>query len=220
MRTALSVVLLVLFGVAVGLGSYYGGGHADALDDAPLLVRQANKLIARGESGEGLGPGREAVLLALQDPNFAQRDRFDFRAPGSSKMALTQSLARLLAFDHFEPGIMGIRQAGYARGLEKRLSQRQVLALWLETVEMGQGPNGWMRGFFDASWIIYGRPPSRLSDAEFLRLGAVLAAPSRFNLQRHDPALDAWMTDAERLLAATCKPRGLVDARRDRCPAE
>jgi hypothetical protein len=203
MRNALFVLLLLVFGVVAGLGGYYADGRSDAIEDARPLTRLANRLIEHGEGGEGLGAGREAMLLAVQDPAFT--------APASNSTTLTQSLAERLAFDHFEPGIAKIRLSGYASGLETQLSKPHLLALWLETVEMGKGPRGWITGFYEASKTIYHRPPARLTDDEFLRLVAVVVAPTRFHLEGPDPALDARVARIRRLLAGQCRARGKGD---------
>ncbi|PCD76014.1 hypothetical protein CLN94_11020 [Pseudothioclava arenosa] len=36
---------------------------------------------------------------------------------------------------------------GYALGLERSLRKGLILALWLDALEMGRGPDGWMIGF-------------------------------------------------------------------------
>ncbi|MGQ7555677.1 transglycosylase domain-containing protein, partial [Streptococcus suis] len=68
------------------------------------------------------------------------------------------------------------------RPLESRLSKEQILALWLDTLEMSEGPGGWMTGFNKASSLIYGRPPAELNNTEFTRLVAVLISPSSYKL--------------------------------------
>lgn len=218
-RNAVFVVVLALLGVSAGLLAYYGLGHGDAIDDAPHLIRLADKLIARDQSGEGLGPGRQAMLLAVEDPGFAAHQGVDMDTPGGGMTTITQSLAKRLAFDGFHPGFPKIRQTAYARGLEERLSKRQILALWLETVEMGRARDGWMKGFFMASRVVYHRPPADLTDDEFLRLVAVVVAPTRFRLEGRDPALDVRVGRIKRMLAGTCAPRGNGDVWLEGCAA-
>ncbi|VWX51861.1 transglycosylase domain-containing protein [Novosphingobium sp. 9U] len=204
LRNAVFVAVLALLGASAGLLAYYGLGHADAIDDSPHLIRLADKLIARGQSGEGLGPDRQAMLLAVVDPGFAARQGVDMDTPGGGMTAITRSLAQRLDFDGFYPGVARIRHRAYARGLDERLSKRQIFALWLETVEMGRASDGWMKGFFMASRVVYNRPPAKLTDRQFLRLVAVVAAPTKFRLEGRDPALDERVDRVERLLAGTC----------------
>jgi membrane peptidoglycan carboxypeptidase len=131
--------------------------------------------------------------------------------PGAGFTTVTQSLAKRLAFAHFRPGLSKIRQTAYALGLEKRLSKVQILALYLDTVEMGRGPRGWTKGFFDTSLQIYGRPASELDDQQFFAMVAVLIAPAQFNLRSPDARLNGRVGRIERLIADKCQPLNFRD---------
>ncbi len=102
-------------------------------------------------------------------------------------------------------------------GLEARLSKNQILALWLDTLEMGEGPDGWITGFHNASSAIYGRSPIELSNAEFIRLVAVLIAPGSFKLEENDTVLDERAGRIERLVQGVCEPKGLGDVWLEGC---
>lgn len=102
-------------------------------------------------------------------------------------------------------------------GLESRLDKYQILSLWLDTVEMGLGPDGWMIGFFRASESVYGRPPAELENEEFNRLLAVLIAPSRYRLLEEDEALDERASRIARLIAGDCTPNGQRDVWLEGC---
>ncbi|KAB2681032.1 glycosyl transferase [Brucella pseudintermedia] len=156
-------------------------------------------------------------MLKVEDPNFANHTGVDFSTPGAGATTITQSAAKRLAFEEFHPGIGKIRQTGYAIGLERRLSKEQTLALWLDTLEMGEGPEGWMRGFHKASSAIYGRPPAELSNTEFIRLVAVLISPGAYKLRENDTALNERVGRIERLVAGTCAPEGLGDVWLEGC---
>ncbi|MGL4236764.1 transglycosylase domain-containing protein [Tabrizicola sp.] len=136
---------------------------------------------------------------------------------GAGATTISQSVSKRLAFEQFRPGIGKIRQTGYALGLEARLDKDQILALWLETVEMGRGPNGWMTGFFHASEELHQRPPNELSQEEFLRLVAVLVAPATFDLRREDAALAERLERIERLVAGNCAPKDHSDVWLEGC---
>lgn len=197
------LVIVVLIVAVIGYG---GKGYWDAISDTGDLRQRADDLIARGRTGAGLGAEHLAVLLAVQDPSFAKHNGVDFDSPGAGATTITQSLAKRLAFDEFKPGIAKIRQTGYALGLERGLSKEQILALWLDTVEMGQGPDGWMTGFYDASTAIYQRPPAQLTTGEFARLVAVLIAPSSYDLRQGGEELERRTARIERLGAGDCAP--------------
>ena len=207
-RNTLFVLVLLVFGAIAGFGGYYAGGRADALHHARFLHRKADELLAQGRDGPGLGPGREAMLLAVESPS------------SGTIPTLTRSLARRFAFDPSEDSLAWIRHSGYASGLDTALTDPQIVALWLETVEMGKGPDGWMTGFYQTSEAVYGRMQSQLTDEEFLRLLAVVAAPSRFDLQGRDPALEARVARLRRLVAGLCRSAGKGDVWLRRCTAD
>jgi membrane peptidoglycan carboxypeptidase len=101
--------------------------------------------------------------------------------------------------------------------LETRLTKEQIIALWLDTVEMGRGPAGWMTGFFEASQAIYGRTPVELSRPQFIHLVAVLIAPASYSLTNADAKLDERARRIERLVAFECTPSGNSDVWLDGC---
>ncbi|WP_414833179.1 transglycosylase domain-containing protein [Afifella sp. YEN Y35] len=208
--------ILKYFGIVfalllVGFVGYGAKGYWDAVSDAEGLRAQADAAIAQGRGGGSLGPTRRAILLAVEDPNFSTHPGVDFSTPGAGLTTITQSAAKRLAFEEFHPGLGKIRQTGYALGMESRLSKEQILALWLETLEMGNGPDGWMVGFHSASSAIYGRPPAELTDAEFIRLVAVLIAPASYDLAGRDAKLDERVARIQRLVAGACAPSGFSD---------
>lgn len=210
--TSLLLGLLIIAAVAYG-----GKGYWDALSDAPQLRQRADELISQGRGGASLGAEHLAILMKVEDPNFANHSGVDFSTSGAGATTITQSASKRLAFEKFQPGIGKIRQTGYAMGLESRLSKDQILALWLDTLEMGEGPGGWMTGFHTASSAIYERPPVELSNSEFIRLVAVLIAPGSYKLRENDTALNERVGRIERLVAGTCAPEGLSDVWLEGC---
>lgn len=93
----------------------------------------------------------------MEDPGFAEHDGVDFSTPGAGLTTITQSAAKRLAFETFRPGIGKIRQTGYAMGLESRLSKDQILALWLDTLEMGRAgrlDDGLLQSEFCDLWAV------------------------------------------------------------------
>ena len=208
-------IILTLF--IAGVVGYGAKGYWDALSDAEDLRARADAVIAQGRGGDSLGTAHRSILLAVEDPDFSTHSGVDFSTPGAGLTTITQSAAKRLAFEEFHPGIGKIRQTGYAFGLESRLSKEQILALWLETLEMGNGPDGWMVGFHSASSTIYGRPPAELTEAEFIRLVAVLMAPASYDLLRRDAGLDERAARIRRLAAGACTPAGFSDVWLEGC---
>ena len=128
--------------LVAALAAYGGKGYVDAKLAADDLRIRANRLIAGCRSGADLGAERFNWLLRVQDPAFRDHSGVDFSTAGVGATTVSQSVSKRLAFKHFEPGISKIRQTSYALGLEQGLTKDQTLALWLDTVEMGRGPDG------------------------------------------------------------------------------
>lgn len=197
--------------------SYGATGYFDARADAKELIRRADALLDAGRGAEDLGPGRSQLLLSIQDPGFYDHNGIDIASPGAGLTTVTQSLAKRVGFDDFRPGIQKLRQIGYAVGLESTLSKPQILALFLDTLEMGPGPDGWMTGFYQACDMVYHRPPAELSETEFLRLAAVMIAPAKYNLILPDAALVDRVERLRKLVSGQCSPEDLFDVWLDAC---
>jgi hypothetical protein len=199
------------------LGAYAASGFFAARADAPGLAIKADRLIENHRGGADLGPGRANQLLMVEDPGFLNHGGVDLSSAGAGMTTLTQSLSKRVGFSHFQPGIRKLRLMGYAMGLESRLSKEQILALYLDTVWMGRGPNGPLAGFFEASREIYGREPSALSDREFFTLVAVPIAPRDLSLARPNRQLVERADRIERLVGGRCRPKGLRDVWLEGC---
>ncbi len=199
-------LIMVLAVLLAALAAYGGKGYADAKLASDDLRIRANKLIAEGRSGANLGAERLNWLLRVQDPAFLGHGGVDFNTAGAGATTISQSVAKRLAFKQFQPGIGKVRQTGFALGLEQSLTKDQILALWLDTAEMGHGPRGWMTGFFEASFLVFGLPPSEVTDTEFLRLVAVLIAPASFDLLQGDEKLVDRTERIKRMLKGDCAP--------------
>lgn len=214
-------IILAIGGVAIlivlAVFLYGAVGFVDAVRNADRFAARADRLIADNRGAEGLGGGRIEQLLQVQDPGFYDHEGVDLSTAGSGLTTMTQSLAKRLGFEDFQPGIGKIRQTGFAMGLERELTKPQIIALFLDTVEMGRGPNGWMTGFFQASQDIYARPPSALDDEAFLSLVAVMIAPGRFDLQTADADLDERVRRIQLLVSGRCSPQDQGDVWLEGC---
>lgn len=211
-------IAAVVFVITLITAFIYGvKGYFDALDVSEELAARADRLIAENLGASGLGPERIEQLLQVQDPGFWSHKGVDLTTPGAGITTMTQSLAKRVGFEDFQPGLGKIRQTGYALGLEQRLSKQQIIALFLDTAEMGRGPNGWVTGFYIASEVIFGRTVAALDDRAFLSLVAVMISPSRFNLRSDDPDLADRVDRIERLVSGRCTPNRLGDVWLEGC---
>ncbi len=217
MSKILKYASAILLAMTFAAFAYGGKGYFDALADADTLALRADALISDQRGGVDVGEGRLAQILTVQDPAFYEHSGVDLTTPGAGVTTVSQSLSKRLAFEKFTPGIRKLRQTGYALGLERVLEKDQIIALWLDRLEMGRGPDGWMVGFFHTSDVIYGRPPDELTDEEFLRLIAVLIAPASFDLRSDDPDLDERADRIARLVSGECSPQGNGDVWYEAC---
>ena len=127
-RTLIAAPLVVI----IGLGGYGAKGWFDARADAPALRERAKQLEASGVGAAARGPEKRKLLLLVEDPTFDKNNGVDLSSPGAGKTTITQSLAKRIAFDHFEPGLKKIRQTGYAIGLSGVLKKDEILTLFLK----------------------------------------------------------------------------------------
>lgn len=185
---------------------YFAYGYFGAISASDDLRARADAIIAANLGGSSLGEERYHQLLMVQDPQFEHHRGVDMTTPGAGVTTISQSLAKRLAFEKFTPGLGKIKQTGYALGLEGRLSKEQIMALWLDTLEMGHGPNGWVTGFHQMSEALFGTPPSATNDDQYLSLLAVLIAPGRFRIGSDDKALVDRMSRIRRLVNGECVP--------------
>ncbi len=209
-----TVWLFVLVMMGFGYGAF---GYWDAVRQSNEFIKRANALIVDGRGPNDLGTERLRQLILVQDPGYYDHHGVDLSTLGAGLTTVSQSVSKRLGFDEFRPGIGKIRQTGFALGLESQLSKEQILALFLDTVEMGRGADGWMTGFFHASERVYGRPPADLSDKEFHRLVAVMIAPGSFRLLNQDGSLDDRAARIARLVAGDCMPSDQRDVWLDGC---
>uniref|UniRef100_UPI003BAC39AE transglycosylase domain-containing protein n=1 Tax=Stappia sp. TaxID=1870903 RepID=UPI003BAC39AE len=217
MKRILKVVAGVVALVAVACVGYGAYGYLDALSDADDLRVRADALLAADLGGASLGDERYRQLLAVQDPRFEQHGGVDMTTPGAGLTTISQSLAKRVGFENFTPGIGKIRQTGYALGLESELSKAQIMALWLDTLEMGRGPDGWVTGFHRMSEAVYGASPREIEDEHYRSLLAVLIAPGRYRLGTQDEALADRVERIGRLVSGECAPLDNSDVWLDGC---
>ncbi len=146
MRNSLKIGTVGVLALVFATLSYGAFGYWDAVRQSEVFAEHANVLIADGKGPSDLGAERLLQLILVQDPGYQDHRGVDLSTLGAGLTTISQSVSKRLGFDEFRPGIGKIRQTGFALGLESQLSKEQILALFLDTVEMGRGDNGWMTG--------------------------------------------------------------------------
>jgi monofunctional biosynthetic peptidoglycan transglycosylase len=131
----------------------------------------------------------KAVLIA-EDDKFWSHEGFDYEAiqkalekdmkAGRFKFGgstISQQLARNLYLSPAKNPLRKMREAIITWRMEKILSKRRILELYLNLVEWGEG----IFGVEAASRHYYGKPSSELTPQEAARLAAVLPNPRKYN---------------------------------------
>ncbi|VAV95173.1 hypothetical protein MNBD_ALPHA08-536 [hydrothermal vent metagenome] len=217
MRKILLICFATLALLLTGLAGYGFMGWNDAVRQADVLRKRADSVMTAGLGPDSLTPQQLRVLLLVQDPGFYDHSGVDFSTPGAGMTTLTQSLSKRLAFDKFTPGIGKIRQTGFALGLDRQLSKKQQIALFLQTLEMGQSKSGWVTGFHKASETFFDKPVNETTEEEFYMLVAVLIAPNRLKLAQPDATLNTRVQRIAKLAQGACKPSSFNDVWLEGC---
>jgi len=131
----------------------------------------------------------KAVLIA-EDDKFWRHEGFDYEAIQKAiekdlkakkfkfgGSTITQQLARNLYLSPEKSMIRKISEAFITWRMEKTLSKKRILELYLNVVEWGDG----IFGAEAASRHYYGKPSSELTPEEAARLASVLPNPRKYN---------------------------------------
>jgi penicillin-binding protein 1C len=151
------------------------------------------------------------MLIGYEDRRFQRHDGVDLRALARAALqaavsghivsggsTLTMQVARLLE-DSGTGRIAGkVRQIRLALALERRLTKRQILALYLQIAPFG----GNLEGVRAAALAYFGKEPRRLTTAEAALLVALPQSPETRRPDRHPLAAKAARARVLRRLAA------------------
>ena len=139
---------------------------SDHLKRAILVAEDINFF---SHNGFDTGEMREAVKEAMTEGR---------RPRGAS--TITQQLARNLWLSPSRNPVRKVKEALLTRQLERALSKRRILELYLNVVEFGPG----VYGAEAASRHYFGRRARRLSRKQAARLAAALPSPDTLNPHR------------------------------------
>jgi penicillin-binding protein 1C len=206
---------------------------------ASVLVLAADDSILRGfltadskwrlpVEPQQVDPLYRRMLVASEDGRFDSHPGVDpiaaLRAAGqlavnghivSGASTLTMQVVRLLD-RHPRSLAAKIGEMGKALALERHLSKKQILGLYLTLAPFG----GNLEGVRAASLAYFGKEPARLSPAECALLVAIPRSPERLRPDRHPEAARAAR---DRVLlhmaqAGVIAPAALAEARDERIP--
>jgi monofunctional biosynthetic peptidoglycan transglycosylase len=156
----------------------------------------------------------KAVLIA-EDDKFWSHEGFDFDAiqkaiekdlkAGKFKFGgstVSQQLVKNLYLSPSKSPVRKIEEAIITWRVEKSLSKRRILELYLNVVEWGEG----IFGIEAASLHYYGKPAAALSAEEASRLAAVLPNPLKYKMKGES----SYVEKRASLIYAIMVKRGIV----------
>lgn len=179
-------------------------------DTAPLSARQT------------------AILLRVEDPTFFEHAGLSI-APGQGVATISSALARDLFLGSGRlDGMSGAVQRFYRSVfdcckridlgrdvmtlvLDSRMTKHDQLARYVATVYMGTHEGQQVSGLAPAARNYLGKPLEATSEAEFVKLVAMIKAPNQYHPTRGPEALAQRVARIEALLAGRCTPSGWFD---------
>lgn len=141
----------------------------------------------------------QAVLIA-EDDKFYAHEGFDWESMRKALednvrkgrvlrggSTITQQLAKNLFLDPQQSVLRKLREAAIAWKLERALSKKRILDLYLNLIEWGEG----VYGAEAAARAWFSLPAAELSLAQAIRLASILPNPRRFSaLDERSPRLN------------------------------
>ncbi|MBI5740799.1 MAG: monofunctional biosynthetic peptidoglycan transglycosylase [Nitrospirae bacterium] len=168
----------------------------------------------------GISPYLVKAVLIAEDDKFYQHEGFDFEAIEKAiekdmkqkkfrygGSTISQQLAKNLYLTPSKNPLRKLMEAILTWRLEKDLSKKRILELYLNVAEWGDG----VFGIGAASFQYYGKPASTLSPEESARLASVLPNPRKYN-----PAgTSRYVEKRSKLIYSIMVRRGIVQEEYD-----
>lgn len=156
----------------------------------------------------------KAVLIA-EDDKFWKHEGFDFEAIEKAvekdlkvkkfkfgASTISQQLAKNLYLSPSKNPLRKAKEAVLTWRLEKKLTKRRILELYLNVVEWGDG----IFGIEAASRFYYGKPAAALGPEEAAKLASVLPNPRKYN----PLGTSRYMVNRSRIIYNVMVKRGIV----------
>lgn len=200
------LVALMLVSVLLVVNSYRLVSELDpsAPPQTAVLLDRHGEFFAHAGWGAARHTPLEAIPVELQHALVAAEDKRFYQHPGVDPLAIlralwadirageivqgastiTQQLARWLYLTPEQTVMRKVQEAVLALMLERRFSKGEILELYLNRVEFGEGTVG-----IDAAARTYfGVPPAELTLAQSALLAGVLQGPNRLSPFRNPEA--------------------------------
>lgn len=173
------------------------------------------KIKQKWRSLPGISPYLIKAVLIAEDDKFYQHEGFDFEAIQKAVekdikqkkfkfggSTISQQLAKNLYLSPSKNPARKLMEAFLTWRIEKTLSKKRILELYLNVAEWGEG----IFGIEAASIHYYGKHASALNPEEAARLASVLPNPRKYN-----PAgTSAYVEKRSRIIYSIMVKRGIV----------
>jgi monofunctional biosynthetic peptidoglycan transglycosylase len=168
-----------------------------------FMERRMAELARRGESARlewlpvplsRIAPALRRAVVVAEDARFWSHDGVDWQAVqeaveknwkekeiGHGASTITQQLAKNLYLSPARTPWRKLREWAISRRLERELSKKRILELYLNVIEFGRRTYGAEA----ASRRYFGKPAAELSEWEAATLAAVIPSPRIYDPVRH-----------------------------------
>lgn len=181
-----------------------------------------------------LSARQTAILLRVEDPTFFEHAGLSI-APGQGVATISSALARDVFIGEARlDGMSGAVQRFYRSVfdcckridlgrdvmtlvLDAQMSKRDQLARYVATVYMGTHEGQQVSGLALAARSYLGKPLEETSEAEFVKLVAMIKAPNQYHPTRSPEALAQRVARIQALLAGRCAASGWFDTEFKEC---
>jgi monofunctional biosynthetic peptidoglycan transglycosylase len=159
---------------------------------------------------DSISPNLKRAVLASEDIGFFAHHGFEVaemrdalakawheRAAPRGASTITQQLAKNLWLSPSRNPIRKLKEALLTRQLERWLTKRRILELYLNVVQFGPG----IYGAEAAAQHYFGKPAADLTEHESAMLAAALSRPEIWNPQRSTPGYERQFARIEERMA-------------------
>jgi monofunctional biosynthetic peptidoglycan transglycosylase len=181
-----------------------------------FMERRKESLAQRGESTQlewtpvplsRIAPSLRRAVVVAEDARFWSHGGVDWdavrgaferdwkgRELGHGGSTITQQLAKNLYLSPARTPWRKLREWAIARRLEKTLSKKRILELYLNVIELGRRTYGAEA----ASRRYFGKPAAALSESEAATLAAMIPSPRIYDPVRHPRRVELRARQIER----------------------
>lgn len=145
---------------------------AQTIDAQASMKSLAASMVRDNSNAEVDTPAFVEMIIAVEDPNFAQHNGFDTQTPGAGPTTLTQEVAT--RYDILVPEGESVAEyrKGWTRGIEETLSKEEIMAFYLNDLRYGDVESAFFSSPSRAAQTLFDKEISALDRDEMIVLVA------------------------------------------------